>query len=167
MCDKDSKETKKPLRFGQLSSGERLELKDAHAKGLNKTLVFVYGSLKSGEWNNYILQGSRLLGTYLTKDNFLLTDVGFPYLIPEDRLTGDRKGAGRQVAGEVYEVTEEAVLARLDALEGEGYHYARTNIHVDGVEEPVQTYIPCGDEQEHTVCPLISTDGKEFYQWEP
>ena len=133
---------------------------------MNRTLVFVYGSLKSGHWNNYILQSSKLLGKYLTSDKYLLTNVGFPYLIPEDRLTGDRKGAGRPVIGEVYEVTEEGVLARLDALEGEGYHYSRTHIQVEGIDEPVQTYIPCGDEQEHAVCPLISTGGKEFYQWQ-
>ena len=48
-----------------------------------KKYFFVYGSLKNGFWNNHVLRDSIRVGKAVTKAKFLLTDVGFPYMVPE------------------------------------------------------------------------------------
>lgn len=69
-------------------------------------LVFVYGTLRSGQPNNALMDGS-LIGM-ATVEGVLHNAGGFP---------GLRPAAGRYVRGEVWEVPEET-LARLDRLEG-------------------------------------------------
>jgi gamma-glutamylcyclotransferase (GGCT)/AIG2-like uncharacterized protein YtfP len=89
-----------------------------------KRLVFVYGTLKRGFWNNYLLEGSELLGEGTTLERFSLYTVGFPYAVPD--------GGGLPLRGEVYRVDEET-LKRLDALEGYPNHYKRklTEVKLD------------------------------------
>jgi len=77
--------------------------------------VFVYGTLKTGGGNHYLLSNSRFVERYVL-DNHVLYDIGhgFPYLT---------KGDGA-VYGEIYEV-DKNTLDRLDALEGLGLLYNR------------------------------------------
>lgn len=87
--------------------------------------VFVYGSLKEGEWNNRILSSSSKLTTTVTADLFIMGDVGFPYSIPEEHVPEELTLTYLPVEGEVWEVDDVLTFMSLDALEGEGHHYHR------------------------------------------
>lgn len=87
-----------------------------------ETLVFVYGTLKSGFPNHArFLGGARRVGEFQTVEAFPLVLNGkrcSPCLI-------DRPGAGETVQGEVY-AADAGTLAALDRLErtaaADGYH---------------------------------------------
>lgn len=71
-------------------------------------LVFVYGSLRAGQANHWLLRSARPLGRALIRG--ALIDLGwYPGLVAA--------GAPGFVVGEVYEV-DDATLADLDGLEG-------------------------------------------------
>lgn len=84
--------------------------------------VFVYGTLKRGHRNNYILEAAQFLGTAHTVARCRLYHAGFPVLRAGSE---DHKDQNAPVAGEVYLVTDEQTLARLDSLESEGHMYHR------------------------------------------
>jgi gamma-glutamylcyclotransferase (GGCT)/AIG2-like uncharacterized protein YtfP len=72
-------------------------------------LIAVYGSLLSGLHNNYILENSKLLGSFKSKPEFSLYSLGgFP---------GLKTGGNTKVLMEIYEVNEETAQ-RIDRLEG-------------------------------------------------
>jgi gamma-glutamylcyclotransferase (GGCT)/AIG2-like uncharacterized protein YtfP len=80
-------------------------------------LVFVYGSLKRGYWNNRLLATSRFLAEAITvEDNFVMYDGAFPYVAT---------GGISKVKGELFEVDNEETLRNLDRLEGVPTHYIR------------------------------------------
>lgn len=86
------------------------------------TKVFVYGTLKNGYGNHYLLRDSAFLGKGTTiEDHFTMFDGGFPYVINEGRF---------HVRGEVYEVNNERVMESLDRLEGVPTHYQRKDSSV-------------------------------------
>lgn len=84
--------------------------------------VFVYGTLKRQHRNHYILETSKYIGTGRTLALCRLFHAGFPVLRPR---TKKPSMANLPVLGELYEVTDPDVLARLDLLEGEGRMYHR------------------------------------------
>lgn len=86
---------------------------------MQTTLVFVYGTLKSGYWNeHYLATDAEFLGRTFTIDaHYRMYHVGFP------AVTLDVDG-GYRIAGEVYRVGPHT-LARLDALEANGSMYQR------------------------------------------
>lgn len=90
------------------------------------TRVFVYGSLKEGEWNNRILGVSEKLTTSTTLTKFALGDVGFPYAFPPSAVPAKFDHLLYPVRGEVFEVTTDKVFADLDTLEGYPSHYDRS-----------------------------------------
>lgn len=135
-----------------------------------KKLVFVYGSLKQGFWNNDVLGDSKLLTPAFTKAKYWLTNCGFPYLIPEDALGGPVSHPTAAVAGEVYEVTCEDVMASLDALEGVPMHYQHHNtVVVDGWgnEYEVVAYIPAEPEMavQYPICDKYEVGKEWVYEW--
>lgn len=135
-----------------------------------KKLFFVYGSLKSGFWNNSVLKDSVMVSEAVTKDKYLLTDVGFPYMIPENTHTEAVGHPTLPVMGEVYEVTSESVEASLDLLEGRGSHYDRKTISVvneDNEEFEVQTYVPVDTYRasQYPVCDVLIADDNLCYNW--
>ncbi|RZC28027.1 putative gamma-glutamylcyclotransferase At3g02910 [Glycine soja] len=81
-------------------------------------LIFAYGTLKRGFPNHYLMEELRskddavLLGSYVTNEPYPLVcgPHGIPYLIK-------LPGSGHRVKGEVYAVSEEAVVV-LDEFEG-------------------------------------------------
>jgi len=76
---------------------------------MKKNLIAVYGSLLSGLHNNYILEDSKLLGSFKSKPKFNLYSLGgFP---------GLKTGGNTEVLMEVYEVNER-IAQRVDNLEG-------------------------------------------------
>lgn len=72
--------------------------------------VFVYGTLMTGFGANSMLTaGATLLGPATVEGKMYDINGGFPGII---------LGEGSQVIGELYEVTDEAILPRLDNYEG-------------------------------------------------
>lgn len=94
--------------------------------------VFVYGTLKKGEGNDYLLKDSEFLGEAWTDEEFLFCGQGFPRAI---RVTDSRREKVAtlmaRILGEVYVVDDE-VLRLLDGLEGHPYMYKRTVIDAFG-----------------------------------
>ena len=87
-------------------------------KSLNKyfcqRLVFVYGTLMSGEANSGYLQDSTFIGP-ATIEGYDMYDVGwYPAIIPGDGL----------VIGELYQVSPNDIPA-INGLEAEGYLYEK------------------------------------------
>jgi len=78
--------------------------------------VFVYGTLRQGCSNNYLLSGAMYLGAAWTRDRFALYVHDYPCLV-KDR-------AAAFIRGEVY-LVDAAVLARLDRLENHPHWYVR------------------------------------------
>jgi gamma-glutamylcyclotransferase (GGCT)/AIG2-like uncharacterized protein YtfP len=98
-------------------------------------LLFVYGTLLSGEENYALLAGARFEGVARTAAGYALADLGaYPGLVAE--------GAG-SVAGELYAV-DAATLAALDRLEDVPRLYVRIAIALaeDGTAE---TYLYARD----------------------
>ena len=85
--------------------------------------VFVYGTLKKGHGNNYLLAEAKYIGRGKTKKRFRLFDVGFPYAVPSED--------GARVIGEVYKVESPEIMQALDWLEGFPTHYKRQIIPVE------------------------------------
>ncbi|RZF40464.1 hypothetical protein LSTR_LSTR000343 [Laodelphax striatellus] len=91
----------------------------------NFTYVFVYGTLKKGEPNHFILEDSsngysKCLFEAKTKSKYPLI-IGSPYNIP---FMIDLKSTGFNVCGEVY-VVDDKMLAVLDELEEHPNVYKR------------------------------------------
>ena len=78
-------------------------------------VIFVYGTLKSGYGNNYLLKGAECLGGAKTVEKYALYEQGIPYVVKSEPVA--------QIQGEVY-LVDSATLARLDQLEGHpGWYY--------------------------------------------
>jgi gamma-glutamylcyclotransferase (GGCT)/AIG2-like uncharacterized protein YtfP len=113
----------------------------------SRTRVFVYGTLRAGEPNHYLLDDHALLGRVRTEPAFELVSLGaFPAMI---------EGGATSVVGEVYEV-DPFTLAALDRLEGHPRFYQRRTIRLEDGNEVFtyllspeqargQTRIPSGD----------------------
>ena len=83
------------------------------------SLVFVYGTLRKGEVNNYLLNRARFLGNHNTEPHYKMVSLGsYPGVVKNGRT---------RIAGEVYEVDAETMTA-LDRLEGYPIDYTRNLI---------------------------------------
>jgi len=112
-----------------------------------RTRVFVYGTLRTGEPNHYLLDDRALVGQVCTEPAFELVSLGaFPAMVA---------GGATAVVGEVYEV-DPVTLAALDRLEGHPRFYQRRPIRLADGDEVLayllspeqargQTRIPSGD----------------------
>jgi gamma-glutamylcyclotransferase (GGCT)/AIG2-like uncharacterized protein YtfP len=104
--------------------------------------VFVYGTLKKGFHNAYLLQDSEFFGDAVTVPTYSMISVGFPIIMADEN--------GKQVSGEIYTV-DDGTLARLDGLEREGSSYDRKLIDVtlplaNGERLPSKAFIYVGRE---------------------
>lgn len=130
-------------------------------------LVFVYGSLKDGYWNNGFLATSELMYESETEARFILTDVGFPYAIPEEvlgsyyDLSSFEEMTPAPVRGEVWRLESPRVLRNLDRLEGTPTHYHRVPTIIMGV--PVWMYQQYDDQvlAYSEICPIVNG----AYEW--
>jgi gamma-glutamylcyclotransferase (GGCT)/AIG2-like uncharacterized protein YtfP len=88
----------------------------------SSSLVFVYGTLLSGQRNHAYLCGAAGLGSVYTEPHYRLVDLGsYPAL----RNSGDDA-----IRGELYLVSPE-ILAALDRLEGHPHFYRRGLVTLD------------------------------------
>jgi len=98
--------------------------------------IFVYGTLKEGYRNHYLLEDSEFVCEATTKDRYPMInmEIDFPYLI-------DKVGTGHHIKGEVYKI-DTKTLIMLDVLEGYPEHYNRENITVvnSGIELKTMVY---------------------------
>ncbi len=83
--------------------------------------VAVYGTLKKGRGNDWLLTGAKYIGAGTTTDKFLLTARGIPYTF---KVSPEVELPTSNVAVEVYEVSQ-AELHNLDGLEGHPDWYRR------------------------------------------
>ena len=127
-----------------LISPARRPITDASAKGMRSMThsVFVYGTLKSGFSNHYLLKGCKFFGAAVTVPTYKMIENGFPVIMPDPE--------GKPLAGEIYTVDDET-LARLDQLEREGSSYDRKLIDVNlrlasGERAPTKAFIYIGRE---------------------
>lgn len=93
--------------------------------------VFVYGTLKRGHSNHYLLEGdnftkdTKFVGRCYIEGSYQMRHLGgFPGVQRAD--TG--AGLKNRVYGEVYVITEETLKA-LDIMEGNGHFFTRDQIH--------------------------------------
>lgn len=102
-------------------------------------LLFVYGTLRSGDSRNDVLEGCERLETTTIK-GYSLYDLGpFPAL--------KKEMSNNPVVGEVYRVTDPALWRTLDVIEGHPNFYERTLIMLEDTERtPCWTYIYKGTE---------------------
>ena len=101
-----------------------------------KRILFTYGTLKKGHGNHRVLDGATYLGTASTEPTFTMLHLGgFPGII---------RGGETAVQGELYKVTSQQMMDRLDRLEGHPTFYERQPIKVnpsDGPEITVEAYV--------------------------
>ncbi len=104
--------------------------------------LFVYGTLKGGFSNHYLLEGCEFFGNAATVPTYKMIENGFPVIMSDPE--------GKSVAGEIYTVDDD-ILARLDQLEREGSSYDRQLIEVtlrlvSGDRLPTKAFIYVGRE---------------------
>ena len=100
----------------------------------NTILIFVYGTLMSGQRASGYLDGCELLGRHCLRDYAMYNLGAYPGIVPRE---------GGTVVGEVYRVPVER-LPEMDAYEGEGSLYHRRTVTVKrrrAKEISVQAYI--------------------------
>jgi len=107
--------------------------------------VFVYGTLKKGHGNHYILDKDPI-ETIIADLPFYMVSLGaFPALVPT------RNDQQNQIVGEVYDISRQE-LSRLDHLEGYPNFYDRMPMDMTdyGIGEEVWVYyIPEIDLYDH------------------
>lgn len=95
--------------------------------------LFVYGSLRRGFPNHFLLEKSIYIGTYITVDKYHMigqVSKSFPYVVEEKEF---ETTASTSIIGELYDI-EADVLKDLDELEGHPDFYTRRTVQVaDGL----------------------------------
>lgn len=100
---------------------------------MSRILLFVYGTLLSGEPNHPLLGASESAGSARTAPVFDLLDLGdYPAMA---------RGGHTAIAGELYWI-DDATRARLDEFEGHPHLYRRTRIELDDGHF-AQSYLLC------------------------
>lgn len=98
---------------------------------MNKTILFVYGTLKRGLKNHRLIADQEYLGDAISQPNYRLIDLGpYPGLIRDAE-------AGLAVVGELWLVSE-CCLAELDDFEG--FAYTREPIALANADREIHAY---------------------------
>jgi gamma-glutamylcyclotransferase (GGCT)/AIG2-like uncharacterized protein YtfP len=101
---------------------------------MNKTILFLYGTLKRGQQSHHFLAGQEFLGTATTMPLYRLYALGWH---PGMVLDPDN---GVEIKGELWAV-DDATLAKLDVYEGVPDWFFRQDIAVRDRFETVQAYL--------------------------
>lgn len=100
---------------------------------MNKTLLFVYGTLKRGLRNHHLMAGQEFLGEAIAEPRYRVLDLGpYPGLVVDE-------AAGLAVAGELWAVSPEC-LAALDAFEEVPGPFIRAEVQLAGQGDGAQAY---------------------------
>lgn len=108
------------------------------------TIVFVYGTLRSGQGNHRRLARARFLGEAQTAPRYTLISIGCPGLL---------EGGETAVFGELYEV-DSSTLASLDQLEGHPHFYERRPVDVPECPGAIAYFLPA---EEYATEPRIES----------
>jgi gamma-glutamylcyclotransferase (GGCT)/AIG2-like uncharacterized protein YtfP len=133
-------------------------------------LLFVYGTLKQGSYNNAMLCGSKFVGRAVTKPSLNIKSVSVPIVVTP--FTDDMRKTAKPIIGEVYKISKKT-LRIVDILEGHPELYKRFIIDVELEGDTVEAYIylfqpgnfvrtPDFDQPE-TDCSIKVTE--EGYEW--
>ena len=91
-----------------------------------KTYLFVYGSLKKGFENHDILSDANYISQAKTLRKFAMykeENHDYPYIIDDSQH-------GQNIDGEVYEITRQDILKRVDEFENAPKYFKHENIFV-------------------------------------
>ena len=94
---------------------------NANQNSSGRHAVFAYGTLKHGFANHYFFRDARFLGKAKTVVRYSLYVDEYPLVYPGQPVS--------RIVGEVYQV-DNALLSRLDMLEGHPRLYRREQIEV-------------------------------------
>jgi gamma-glutamylaminecyclotransferase len=83
-------------------------------------ILFVYGTLKSQQDRNFLLDDAEYISEFSISDYSLFTIDGvlFPFMVSK---------SGGSVFGEIYRVSDDLIL-ELDQIEGHPDFYVRSNV---------------------------------------
>ena len=130
--------------------------------------LFVYGTLKSGYGNNYLLRDSTKIGDGITKKGYVLFQCGFPKAVPFHQVPPEivLDFDILPVMGEVWEVSEKD-LHSIDRLEGHPNWYERKIVTILVNNEETEAWIyEMPEWQTHTpVCSIQVVGGRPGYVW--
>jgi gamma-glutamylaminecyclotransferase len=109
--------------------------------------IFVYGSLRKGLHNNYLLDNAKYIGKFATIDKYVMVGTksfSYPYLIHPTYLKykiyeSIANVYSNNIIGEVYEI-DKIMLKKLDALEGHPEYYNRRQIEVQNNIAKINVY---------------------------
>jgi len=104
--------------------------------------VFVYGTLRRGRRNHFLLETSNFIGEAATlRPYWMITTGVFPVVL--DGVPADFGFPPLAIAGEIYHV-DDATLEQLDRLEAKGRVYDRKVTDVYEGSHKVQAHIYIG-----------------------
>ena len=83
--------------------------------------LFVYGTLKKKQSNNFLLSEARFIGEGKTLQRYGLYAAGIPYVIKDEAIS--------QIRGEIYQL-DARTMAVVDSLEGHPNLYRREKVKV-------------------------------------
>ena len=116
---------------------------------MSRTVLFVYGTLKTGGRAHRLLAGAEFLGPTWTLPLYRMYSLGpFPGMV-HDRANG------MAIHGELWAV-DDALLARLDRYEGVPGLFTREAVAVLGQSGEVQAYFFAG---------VVPKDAPCGHQW--
>ncbi len=88
--------------------------------------LFVYGSLKKGFDNHTILKEAKYISKAKTIDKFAMykeEDRNYPYIVKNEII-------GQSIEGELYQITREDVLKKIDDFEDAPRYFKHENIWI-------------------------------------
>ena len=112
-------------------------------------LVFVYGTLLSGEANHHLLKGATFCGTHTTIPKFRMLHLGsYPGVV---------SNGSHAIHGEIYEI-DKRILKQLDRLEDYPILYDRKRIQTPWGRTWIYLYL--GERDGYAVIPSGSWRGQ-------
>src|SRR5688572_21938538 len=110
-----------------------------------RTLLFVYGTLKTGQGGNDLLAGAEFVGPARTMPVYRLYGIGWHPGLVIDRSNGTA------AEGELWAVDDD-LLARLDEYEGTPHYFCRDYVAIADRTGDVQAYFFNGPIPEEAPC---------------
>ncbi len=105
---------------------------------MSKTVLFVYGTLKSGLSNNYRLGDGEFVGPAKTLPIYRLYGLGWHPGMVVDKVHG------LAVEGELWSI-DAVTLQKLDEFEGVPHFFTRDPVAIADVVGDVQAYFYAGE----------------------